>query len=163
MDKTNPYSSPTTPIQEMPETELSYAGFWLRFVAMLIDGIVMVAGVFLAGILLYLAASPLGIEIPEMSKEVWEAIVNVIDLLVNWLYFTLLESSAWQATLGKRAVGIKVTDLQGDKIGFGRANARYWSKILSAILLFIGFLMAAFTEKKQALHDLIAGTLVIKA
>ena len=162
MDNTNPYSSPTTPIQEMPETEISYAGFWLRFVALLIDVIVIFVGAFLVGILLYLVINIIGIEIPAMSEEVWDAIVNITDLLVNWLYFTILESSAWQATLGKRAVGIKVTDLQGEKMSFGRSNARYWSKILSVLVLFIGFLMVAFTDKKQGLHDMIAGTLVIK-
>ena len=130
--------------------------------ALLIDVIVIFVGAFLVGILLYLVINIIGIEIPAMSEEVWDAIVNITDLLVNWLYFTILESSAWQATLGKRAVGIKVTDLQGEKMSFGRSNARYWSKILSVLVLFIGFLMVAFTDKKQGLHDMIAGTLVIK-
>lgn len=73
-----------------------------------------------------------------------------------------MESSAKQATLGKMALGIVVTDLEGARIGFGRATGRYFAKILSGLILGIGFLMAAFTERKQGLHDIIAGTLVVK-
>jgi uncharacterized RDD family membrane protein YckC len=80
-----------------------------------------------------------------------------------WLYYTWLESSAWGATVGKRLMGLRVTDEAGGRISLARANARYWSKILSAVLLSIGFLMAAFTARKQALHDLIAHTLVVLA
>lgn len=85
-----------------------------------------------------------------------------ISTLINWLYFALMESSGRQATLGKMALGIVVTDLNGDKIGFGRATGRYFAKILSGLILFIGFIMVAFTQKKQGLHDMIAGTLVVK-
>jgi uncharacterized RDD family membrane protein YckC len=73
-----------------------------------------------------------------------------------------MESSSWQATLGKKALGMEVTDMEGRRIGFGRATGRTFGKIISAFILYIGFLMAAFTEKKQALHDMIAGCLVIK-
>jgi uncharacterized RDD family membrane protein YckC len=78
------------------------------------------------------------------------------------LYFPLMESSKWQATLGKRAVGIIVTDLDGNKISVGRAFGRFFGKIVSAIILYIGFIMAGFTERKQGLHDIMASTLVIK-
>ena len=89
------------------------------------------------------------------------AVANLANLVVNWLYYTLLESSEWQATLGKRALSMSVTDLNGNRISWGRANGRYWGKIISALILFIGFIMAAFTDKKQALHDKMAGTLVL--
>ena len=82
---------------------------------------------------------------------------------INWLYFALLESSSMQGTLGKKALGMIVTDLSGNRIGFGRATGRYFGKILSAIILGIGFIMVAFTERKQGLHDLLANTLVYKA
>ena len=82
--------------------------------------------------------------------------------VAQWLYFALMESSSKQATLGKMALGIRVTDVNGNRIGFGRATGRHFAKILSGLILGIGFLMAAFTEKKQALHDMIAGTLVVK-
>ena len=83
-------------------------------------------------------------------------------MVVSWLYFALLESSPKQATLGKMALGIKVTDLDGNRISFGRATGRFFAKIISGVILMIGYIMAAFTAKKQALHDIIASTLVIK-
>jgi uncharacterized RDD family membrane protein YckC len=86
----------------------------------------------------------------------------VLGVLIQWLWFTIPESSKWQATIGKKMVGLKVTDENGERIGFGKANWRYWSKILSGLILFVGFVMVAFTEKKQGLHDKIAGTLVVK-
>jgi uncharacterized RDD family membrane protein YckC len=83
-------------------------------------------------------------------------------MVLNWLYYALLESSTWQATLGKKALGLEVTDVEGRRISFGRASGRFFAKIISTLILFIGFIMAGFTEKKQALHDIIAGTLVIR-
>ena len=85
-----------------------------------------------------------------------------IRTVLNWLYYALLESSAWQATLGKKALGLEVTDMQGARISFGRATGRFFAKIISSIILCIGFIMIGFTEKKQGLHDMIAGTLVIR-
>ncbi len=73
-----------------------------------------------------------------------------------------MESSSQQATLGKIALGIMVTDLSGNRISFARASGRHFTKILSGIILYIGFIMAGFTEKKQALHDIIADCLVVK-
>jgi uncharacterized RDD family membrane protein YckC len=73
-----------------------------------------------------------------------------------------MESSSFQATLGKRALGLRVMAINGEAASFGRASARYFAKILSSILL-IGYIMAAFTEKKQALHDRMAGCLVIRS
>jgi len=72
-----------------------------------------------------------------------------------------MESSSRQATLGKMAVGIIVTDLEGNKISFGRATARHWAKVISGLTLFIGYIMTGFTAKKQALHDMIAECLVV--
>jgi len=73
-----------------------------------------------------------------------------------------MESSELQATLGKMALGICVTDKYGNRISFGRATGRHFAKIISSLTLGIGYLAAAFTEKKQALHDIIAGCLVLK-
>lgn len=86
----------------------------------------------------------------------------MLGILIQWLWFTIPESSKWQATVGKKMLGLKVTDEKGERIGFGKANGRYWSKILSILILFIGFVMVAFTEKKQGLHDKMAGTFVVK-
>ena len=89
----------------------------------------------------------------------------VLGLLVlfvgSWLYHTMMECSSRQATLGKMALGIKVTDLNGNRISFARANGRFFGKWLSGSIMNIGYLMAAFTEKKQALHDMLAGCLVL--
>jgi uncharacterized RDD family membrane protein YckC len=73
-----------------------------------------------------------------------------------------MESSAWQATLGKKILGLKVTDLSGNRITFARASGRFFGKILSGMILGIGFLMAGFTARKQALHDILAGCLVLR-
>jgi uncharacterized RDD family membrane protein YckC len=86
-----------------------------------------------------------------------------IGVLLWWLYFALLESSRLQATLGKLALAIKVITLDGGRIGFWRATLRTIAKYLSAAILMIGFIMAGLTRRKQALHDYIAGTLVIDA
>jgi len=88
-------------------------------------------------------------------------ILNFFSLILGWLYFALMESSEYQGTLGKIAIGIKVTDLDGNRLGFVRATGRHFGKIISAIILCIGFVMAGFTEKKQALHDIMAGCLVV--
>lgn len=84
-------------------------------------------------------------------------------ILVQWLYDALLTSSTWQATVGKKLLKLKVTDMEGNKISFGRATGRFFGKLLSGMMCNIGYIMAAFTERKQALHDMIAGTLVWKA
>jgi uncharacterized RDD family membrane protein YckC len=74
-----------------------------------------------------------------------------------------MESSAKGGTLGKMAIGIMVTDMTGNRISFGRATGRYFAKILSQMILMIGFLMAGFTQQKQALHDILAGCLVVRS
>lgn len=83
-------------------------------------------------------------------------------MVITWLYFAFFESSAKQGTLGKVVMGLKVTDNNNQQISFLRASARSFSKYISAIILMIGFIMVAFTSRKQGLHDIIAKTLVIK-
>jgi len=78
------------------------------------------------------------------------------------LYYALMESSEKQATVGKLAMGIKVTDMQGNRLSFGQATGRHFAKIISGLTLLIGYIMAGFTEKKQALHDIIVNCLVVK-
>lgn len=140
-------------------TQNDYAGFWIRFAAYMIDGIVATVFFFIISTIFGtgMAISPYG---DGISPAFW-ALLGIFYLAVI-LYFPLMESSKWQATLGKRAVGIVVTDLNGNRIGFGRALGRFFAKIISGIILYIGFIMAGFTERKQALHDMIAGTLVVK-
>jgi uncharacterized RDD family membrane protein YckC len=86
-----------------------------------------------------------------------------VVIVASWLYFALMESSARQATVGKIALGLYVTDLQGRRLSFGRATGRFFAKIITGLVpLFIGYIMAGFTARKQALHDMIAGCLVLK-
>ncbi|MEB3339827.1 RDD family protein [Okeania sp.] len=96
------------------------------------------------------------------SSYIVTLIFVLFTTVLNWFYFTRRESSPAKATIGKKIMGIVVTDLNGNLISFGRANTRYFAKTISLITLLIGFIMAAFTKKKQALHDKIAGTLVVK-
>jgi uncharacterized RDD family membrane protein YckC len=137
----------------------SYAGFWKRFAAYFLDGIVLNIVVTIVSFAAGAGNYYINLNGEEFSGRA--VAVAIISAVLGWLYFTLMESSKTQGTLGKMALSIVVTDLDGKRISFGKANARFWSKIVSAIILCIGFIMAGFTEKKQALHDTIAGTLVV--
>ena len=136
---------------------MKYASFWARFLASLLDSVILYIVAFLAGAVIgFIFAASTG------STTDVEALGSLVGLVVSWPYFALSESSPKQATLGKQALGIVVTDLNGGRISFGQATGRYFVKYLSTITLLIGYLMAAFTEKNQALHDMVAGTLVVK-
>ena len=86
----------------------------------------------------------------------------ILGILIKWLYFILLESSPLKATLGKLIMGLVVCDRNGQRISMGMANKRYWAKLLSTMTLYIGFMLSGWTKKKRALHDMIAGTLIMK-
>jgi uncharacterized RDD family membrane protein YckC len=86
-----------------------------------------------------------------------------LSILLGWGYFAGMESSFNQATLGKKTLGLKVVGLDGERISFAKATGRYFSKIISALILLIGYIMAGFDSKKRALHDIIASTYVIKS
>lgn len=139
-----------------------YAGFWLRFVAALIDGLLILAVstpfFIINGVLGFLSQRNADL----MANFGFSLLIDISLFIVQWLYYSLMESSSKQGTLGKMALGLKVTDLNGNRISFGRATGRYFGRILSGIILDVGFLMIAFTDKKQGLHDIIAGTLVVK-
>ena len=143
-----------------------YAGFWRRFAAFIIDEmfiaiVVVGAEAVLGAIFGVNTGLRLGILGGKQLGAVF-ALKFMGSTLIHWLYWAGMESSAYQATLGKMALGLIVTDLKGEPIAFGRATGRYFGKIISALLLVIGFLMAGWTEKKQALHDIMAGTLVVR-
>lgn len=101
---------------------------------------------------------------PEISPAVLAPLFTLIPIIwvLNWLYEALLTSSRWQGTLGKKLLNLRVTDLAGNPVSFGRATARYFGKILSGMTMYIGFIMVAFTERKQGLHDLLASTQVLR-
>lgn len=128
-----------------------YAGFWLRFVAYLIDAIIV-------AIPIYLIYGTIGGSFLEPN-----VFSQIIGGILGVAYFVYFESSEKQATFGKQAMGIIVTDLNGGRISPLNALGRYFAKILSALIILIGFIMAGFTEKKQGLHDMLAGTLVVKS
>jgi uncharacterized RDD family membrane protein YckC len=154
----------------------NYAGFWLRFVAVIIDAIIIwVVQSFI--FIPILAAMGLGfagsIETmdfndPEQAAGMFASIMAmmsgiwILSLVLNVLYHTFMEASKFQGSVGKLALGLKVTDLQGNKLDFVKALVRNLCKIISNFTLLIGYIMAGFTEKKQALHDMIASTLVLK-
>jgi uncharacterized RDD family membrane protein YckC len=137
--------------------QMSYAGFWKRFAANFIDAIIMIIVAFIVGFVMIVG----GLVNNRDDLDTVEFVGNILGIILGWLYFAGMESSSTQATFGKMSLGIKVTDLEGDRISFGRATGRYFSKIISAIVLMIGFIMIAFTAKKQGLHDIIASCLVV--
>ena len=154
---------------------MEYAGFWRRFIAYVIDVFVVtvpLAVVFFAipGDIFTVCGEHVdkifdqdGVASQSTSyKCETTTLADMIMIVVAWLYYAVMESSANQASLGKMVIGIVVTDTDGNRLSFGRASARYFAKFLSFITLMIGFIMAAFTKRKQALHDIMAGCLVIR-
>ena len=132
-----------------------YAGFWIRVAAYLID--LIIAGA-IASILTRLFFGNYFYAYYEPGSD---PASSAVSLIVNWIYFAYQESSVKQATIGKLAVGIKVYSESGARLTFANATGRFFAKILSAIILFIGFIMVAFDNKKQGLHDKLAKTVVV--
>jgi uncharacterized RDD family membrane protein YckC len=139
----------------------NYASFGQRFIAYLIDSILMAVIFLPVGFILGAVLAVSGLENDEVLTTGISLFINFLSLIATWFYSAILESSAWQATLGKKIFGIRVTDLSGNRISFGKATGRHFGKYLSSLICVIGFIMAAFTEKKQALHDMLANTLVV--
>lgn len=157
-----------------------YAGFWMRFVALIIDAIVIQM---LQYILIIPLLGAIGLSFltpgvmegmdPELmdSGDVMAIVAGAIAVmipilalgaLINILYYTLMECSKHQATLGKMAIGLQVTDMEGNRLDFAKALLRQLGKIVSAMIFYIGYIMAGLTSKKQALHDMMAGALVVR-
>lgn len=132
-------------------SEVVYAGFWLRLLAALIDGVIISSATqFVAAVL------TLGHPFVHLVEN------SFVSTVVHFLYVSLFDSSKIQATPGMALFGMVVTDLEGDQISFNRAAGRYFASILSGLILGIGYLMIAFTARRQALHDLICDTLVLR-
>jgi len=145
---------------------VGYGGFWIRVVAFIIDAIIVRVVVAPVGIMfggLGLAGGMMS-GFPHRGLAILGGGVTFILLVFgNWLYEAFMESSSYQATLGKMIFGMKVTDLDGNRISFERATGGHFAKWLSGLILCIGYIMVGFTERKQGLHDLLAGTLVRRA
>jgi uncharacterized RDD family membrane protein YckC len=133
---------------------MNNAGFWKRALAIFVDSIILTIVMFMIGLVIGGMLSD-----PENVARI-SNFGMLINVVIVWLYFAMHESSAEQATVGKRILGIIVTNKEGGRISFAQATIRYFSKYLSSILM-IGFIMAAFTKNKQGLHDMIADTLVV--
>jgi len=150
-------------------TTTRFGGFWIRFLAIIIDGIIIrvavspiVAILGVMGVLPWLMRGRIDeTDVPAIVGA--SVAIAPIFVIINWLYEAIMTSSTWQATVGKKILGLKVTDEAGNRISFARATGRHFAKIISVMTCFIGFIMAAFTDRKRALHDFIAGTLVIKS
>lgn len=148
-------------------TDVAYAGFMRRFGAFIIDSIIL-GGAFYAVLFVFAIIAAIAVPVTGMDDEALGALIVLLYLgaaLLYYvgaaLYYALQESSRHQATLGKRALGIKVTDEHGQRLGTARAFGRWFASALSYITFYIGFLMAAFTDRKRALHDFVADTLVV--
>ena len=140
-------TSTTGEVRDDPRPgQREYGGFWVRVVAAIIDS--MVVGM-ATGIIATVAMGMLGVG-------------ATLFVVISWLYEAFLLSSERQATLGKLAMGLVVTDYNDRRLTFGRATGRHFAKYLSGVILWIGYIMVAFTDRKQGLHDMVASTLVVK-
>ena len=153
-----PYSYAAT---MQPPSHLVYAGFWIRFVAAIIDGLILSPLIIVLLILDYISTTSTDDGV-KIAIALFVLGYTVFLLVANWLYFALQEAGSHQATIGKRLLGVRVTDTQGNRIRFGRATGRFFGKILSQCILYVGFMMAGWTPRKQALHDMLADTLVVR-
>lgn len=137
---------------------VKYGGFWIRVAASIIDYIVLLIPSMLFAFLQRELTQAATTEIDQIAQE-FSILLN--SLIFDWIYCAALQSSAWQATLGKKVVGLKVVDENGCRISFGRATGRYFASIISAAIFCIGYMMVGWTSRKRGLHDIMAGTFVI--
>lgn len=147
---------------------MQFAGFWIRVGAYLIDAILLAVVVYMlqaiTGINMGASYSANFGELAAAGgNDAASPLGSIVSFVIYLAYFAGLESSSWQATVGKKALGLTVVDAGGNRISPLRAVGRFFARLLSAAILLIGFIMVAFTEKKQGLHDKLASTLVVKA
>lgn len=137
-----------------------YGGFWRRLMAVLLDAILLY---FPAATVRVLMGLPAINTFSTMDADSTAAMTaSVIELSIDWLYAALLIASSRRATLGMMVMDLQVCDVQGRRIGFLRATWRYFAQFLSLITAGLGYLMQLFTPRRQALHDLLSGTVVVR-
>jgi uncharacterized RDD family membrane protein YckC len=153
----------TTELSALPRRP-AFAGFWLRAVAYIFDTVLislvfgLIASFYPSTFLKFPdAASTALTSLPQLTP-----VAFAITLTATWFYYTMFEASAWQATPGKRVLRLYVADLNGQRVTFARAAARNFAKIISSLTFLVGYLVAGFTERKQALHDILASCLVLR-
>jgi len=158
---TTTHPLPVQPANPSFSMGANYAGFGKRLGAYTLDYLIVLVGVVVISGVLGAFLSPMA---DEDNVELIAVVVGyLVAIIATWLYSAILESGPHQATFGKCWLGCKVTDEQGRRISFGKATGRYFAKILSGMIMLIGFLMVLWTEKRQGLHDKIAGTYVVHA
>ncbi len=153
---------------------VDYAGFWLRLLALIIDNVILGLGfvlvliplIFLTDLHKLLDDFHPDEDMNNVGIAMFAGIILVaatVSLILTWLYHALMESSNWQATLGKKVLGLVVTDMAGRRASFGRSTGRHFGKLITNLIpAFLGYIMAGFTEKRQALHDMMSGCLVLR-
>jgi uncharacterized RDD family membrane protein YckC len=157
-----------TYVQAAPADWSAYGGFWIRVAAQLLDGVILGAVTIPLALIFLLPVILKTIKEVHAGHEPPIELFGVIFILIpivwiaQWLYEALLTSSSWQGTIGKRVLRLKVTDEAGNKISFGRATGRFFGKLASRLATDIVFIIVAFTDRKRGLHDMIAGTLVMR-
>jgi uncharacterized RDD family membrane protein YckC len=174
------YASPATPQTwqaTAAQQNVAFAGFWLRLVAAIIDGVVLSIPLMPVFLLVFLGTfrNMQDVQSAHDPTALWAMLgpkillVLIVSAIASWLYWGLLESSAWQATLGKKALGLIVTDLEGRRVTFARASGRFWAgrgvssiPYLGGTYFLIDCVCAGFTARKQAIHDMIASCLVLR-
>lgn len=152
-----------------PSNSLEYAGFWLRLAAHIIDhfivGFVLGSIVSFTMLIMGISASIFGdLDNPanQMIFMSFTMVIGVAALVITWLYYAMMECSSYQGTLGKMALSIKVTDMEGGPVTFAQATGRFFAKFISSLILYFGYFMIGFTQKKQGLHDILASCLVVR-
>lgn len=168
---------PPQPARPVAVGGFLYAGFWLRVVAAVIDNLILGVPMGFLFLLLFAGSMPMLMRGAQEGNPMGTMMVflprfatlGVIWIVGRWLYWSLMEASEWQATLGKKALGLYVTDLEGRRATFGRTTARFWAgrgisvvPSLGGLYYAIDCIMVAFTEQKQAIHDSIANCLVLR-
>jgi uncharacterized RDD family membrane protein YckC len=145
-------------------TPAGYGGFWIRVVAYIIDGILLNIVFGLLGLVTGVSMTVANFATMGSADAMASmGTFQLVSLVLTWLYFALLESSPRGATVGKMALGLRVVTDEGNRLSFLHATGRFFAKFISALILCIGFIMVAFTDRKRGLHDIIASTLVVKA
>ena len=173
-----PVGPPMVTPHWQPAPVVAYAGFWLRAVAHLLDGLIIGVPVMILLVIIFLSTGAAGAifkNFPDGPTDeaagaafgiaFFSAIASfaVLAVIGTWLYYAGFESSSWQATPGKKVLNLYVTDLTGARVSFGRSTGRYFAKFVTQLIpLGIGYALAGLTERKQALHDMIASTLVLR-
>jgi len=169
------YAPPQYPQQyAVPAPRILYAGFWLRVVAAIIDGIIIGIPFGILFVIVFASSMPALLNSNGDPSAIFALLpqlflIGILAIIGSWLYWAKMESSSWQATLGKKALGLFVTDMNGRPVSFGQASGRFWSgrglqivPYLGGLYFMIDCVCAGLTERKQAIHDMISSCLVLR-